>query len=204
VVVEGSAFVAAALGGMTPAQLGADLIRFDQLGGGLNYGRWPLAANGESLFWAGMNKGKRSLQVDLHFERGRELVTACIAAAAGFLTNFPATAGCPTTRCAGAAGTWSWSWYRQMGRQLRSLTTPSTRRPGSCARPARAAAPSRSGRSPRGVSRCHARQPHPQVKAFKVLPVFWAPESGELTPTLKLKRRGTAEKYADEIDALYA
>jgi len=58
-VVEGSAFVAAPLGGMTLAQLGADVIRFDQLGGGLDYGRWPLADNGDSLFWAGLNKGKR-------------------------------------------------------------------------------------------------------------------------------------------------
>ena len=89
-VVEGSAFVAAPLGGMTLAQLGADVIRFDQLGGGLDYGRWPLAENGESLFWAGMNKGKRSLEVDLHSEQGRELVAACIAAAGAFLTNFPA------------------------------------------------------------------------------------------------------------------
>jgi 2-methylfumaryl-CoA isomerase len=89
-VVEGSAFVAAPLGGMTLAQLGADVIRFDQLGGGLDYGRWPLADNGESLFWAGLNKGKRSLEVDLHSGRGRELVEACIAAAGAFLTNFPA------------------------------------------------------------------------------------------------------------------
>ena len=89
-VVEGSAFVAAPLGGMTLAQLGADVIRFDQIGGGLDYGRWPLAENGESLFWAGLNKGKRSLQVDLHSDRGRELVEACIAAAGTFLTNFPA------------------------------------------------------------------------------------------------------------------
>jgi 2-methylfumaryl-CoA isomerase len=89
-VVEGSAFVAAPLGGMTLAQLGADVIRFDQLGGGLDYQRWPLADNGASLFWAGLNKGKRSLEVDLHSDAGRELVAACIAAAGAFLTNFPA------------------------------------------------------------------------------------------------------------------
>ncbi len=89
-VVEGSAFVAAPLGGMTLAQLGADVIRFDQLGGGLDYGRWPLADSGNSLFWAGLNKGKRSLEVDLASPRGRELVEACIAAAGAFLTNFPA------------------------------------------------------------------------------------------------------------------
>jgi len=89
-VVEGSAFVAAPLGGMTLAQLGADVIRFDDLRGGLDHTRWPLAASGQSLFWAGMNKGKRSLRVDLRSEAGRELVSQVIAAAGIFLTNFPA------------------------------------------------------------------------------------------------------------------
>jgi 2-methylfumaryl-CoA isomerase len=105
-VLEGSAFVAAPLGGMTLAQLGADVIRFDQIGGGLDYRRWPLAGARtgageagrppatESLFWAGLNKGKRSIQLDLRSERGRELATALIVArgeSAGlFLTNFPA------------------------------------------------------------------------------------------------------------------
>jgi 2-methylfumaryl-CoA isomerase len=89
-VIEGSAFVAAPLGGMTLAQLGADVIRFDQTGGGLDRDRWPLAAGGQSLFWAGLNKGKRSIEIDLHSEEGRELVGALIAAAGTLLTNFPA------------------------------------------------------------------------------------------------------------------
>ncbi|MEE9250478.1 MAG: CoA transferase, partial [Alphaproteobacteria bacterium] len=59
-IVEGSAFVAAPLGGMTLSQLGADVIRFDHIGGGLDAKRWPVTAEGESLFWAGLNKGKRS------------------------------------------------------------------------------------------------------------------------------------------------
>src|ERR1019366_4422120 len=89
-LVEGSAFVAAPLGGMTLAQLGADVIRFDDLRGGLDHARWPLAADGQSLFWAGMNKGKRSLSVDLRSPAGRELVSRLIAEAGAFLTNFPA------------------------------------------------------------------------------------------------------------------
>ena len=89
-VIEGSAFVAAPLGGMTLAQLGADVIRFDQIGGGLDYQRWPLAADGQSLFWAGLNKGKRSIQVDIASEAGRELVTELIVSAGRLLTNFPA------------------------------------------------------------------------------------------------------------------
>ncbi|MGE4426094.1 MAG: CoA transferase [Solirubrobacteraceae bacterium] len=93
-VVEGSAFVAAPLGGMTLAQLGADVIRFDQIGGGLDYQRWPLASSGDSLFWAGMNKGKRSLQIDLRNDRGREIVRELLRRPGPdgglFLTNFPA------------------------------------------------------------------------------------------------------------------
>jgi 2-methylfumaryl-CoA isomerase len=93
-VVEGSAFVAAPLGGMTLAQLGADVIRFDQVGGGLDHQRWPLAAGGQSLFWAGLNKGKRSIALDLRSPEGRELAAALVTApgpeAGLFLTNFPA------------------------------------------------------------------------------------------------------------------
>src|SRR5215210_6968439 len=96
-IVEGSAFVAAPLGGMTLAQLGADVIRFDQIGGGLDYHRWPLAAGGQSLFWAGLNKGKRSIALDLRSPEGRELAAALVTApdvegttGGLFLTNFPA------------------------------------------------------------------------------------------------------------------
>ena len=93
-IVEGSAFVAAPLCGMTLAQLGADVIRFDQIAGGLDYRRWPLAADGQSLFWAGLNKNKRSIQIDLQSPAGRELATGLITAPGEqgglFVTNFPA------------------------------------------------------------------------------------------------------------------
>jgi long-chain acyl-CoA synthetase len=42
-----------------------------------------------------------------------------------------------------------------------------------------------------------------QIKKFAVLPTIWEPGGDELTPTLKLRRRPIAEKYAAEIDALY-
>jgi 2-methylfumaryl-CoA isomerase len=93
-VIEGSAFVAAPLGGMALAQLGADVIRFDPIGGGLDRGRWPITREGHSLFWAGLNKGKRSVQLDISSPEGRELVTALVTApgpdAGIFLSNFPA------------------------------------------------------------------------------------------------------------------
>jgi long-subunit acyl-CoA synthetase (AMP-forming) len=42
-----------------------------------------------------------------------------------------------------------------------------------------------------------------QIKRFRVLPTDWPPGGDELTPTMKLKRRPIAAKYAAEIDALY-
>jgi 2-methylfumaryl-CoA isomerase len=93
-IVEGSAFVAVPLGGMTLAQMGADVIRFDPIGGGLDYTRWPVTLDGRhSLFWAGFNKGKRSIAVDLRNPAGQELLTRLITApgenAGIFMTNFP-------------------------------------------------------------------------------------------------------------------
>jgi long-chain acyl-CoA synthetase len=43
-----------------------------------------------------------------------------------------------------------------------------------------------------------------QIKRFTVLPNEWTTESEELTPTLKLKRRVIHERYAEEIESLYA
>ncbi|MBU2358167.1 MAG: CoA transferase, partial [Alphaproteobacteria bacterium] len=68
-----------------------EVIRFDRIGGGLDAGRWPLAPNGNSLFWAGMNKGKKSIAVDMKAAEGRELISQIITApgddAGMFLTN---------------------------------------------------------------------------------------------------------------------
>ncbi len=92
-VVEAAAFVAGPTGGLYLAQMGADVIRIDQIGGGPDYKRWPLTEAGDSLYWEGLNKAKRSIQIDLSRAEGRELALA-LAAAPGdeaglFLTNFP-------------------------------------------------------------------------------------------------------------------
>lgn len=93
-VIEGSAFIAAPMGGMTLAQMGADVIRFDDIKGGLDSDRWPLTKDGASIYWAGLNKGKRSIAVDLRNPKGRELLSALITApgdgAGIFSTNMPA------------------------------------------------------------------------------------------------------------------
>ncbi|TDC80929.1 CoA transferase [Actinomadura sp. 7K507] len=88
-VVELSSFVAVPLGGMTLAQLGADVIRVDQIGGGPDIDRWPLAPSGRSLYWAGLNKGKRSLTADLRSPEGRGLVADLVAESGIVLTNAP-------------------------------------------------------------------------------------------------------------------
>ena len=43
-----------------------------------------------------------------------------------------------------------------------------------------------------------------QIRKFRVLPVDFTEDTGELTPTLKVKRKIVAEKFAADIDALYA
>lgn len=92
-IVEGSAFVAAPTCGMTLAQMGADVIRFDLPGGGIDYHRWPVTQDGHSIYWAGLNKGKRSLAVDFRKPEGREILTALITRPGDdrgiLLTNFP-------------------------------------------------------------------------------------------------------------------
>ncbi len=86
-IVEISSFVAVPLAGMTLAQLGAEVVRVDPIGGAADYHRWPLTESGDSIYWAGLNKGKRSLAVDLRSDRGQELVTRLIADSGVFITN---------------------------------------------------------------------------------------------------------------------
>ncbi|MBP2232893.1 2-methylfumaryl-CoA isomerase [Azospirillum agricola] len=94
-VVEISAFVAAPLGGMTLAQLGADVIRIDPIGGNIDYRRWPVSPAGTSLYWTALNKAKRSVTLALDKPEGREIAQAIITApgedAGILLTNLPAS-----------------------------------------------------------------------------------------------------------------
>ena len=57
--------------------------------------RWPLAGNGSSLYWEGLNKGKKSIAIDLSRREGRGLAVRLIVApgpgSGVFLTNFPAS-----------------------------------------------------------------------------------------------------------------
>eukprot|EP00481_Brizalina_sp_1-RS-2013_P003638 TRINITY_DN9990_c0_g1_i1.p1 TRINITY_DN9990_c0_g1~~TRINITY_DN9990_c0_g1_i1.p1 ORF type:complete len:153 (+),score=15.00 TRINITY_DN9990_c0_g1_i1:25-483(+) len=92
-VVEVSAFVAAPSAGLALAQMGAEVIRIDDIRGGLDYRRWPVTEDNTSLFWQGLNKSKRSVAIDIRRPEGRELARSIICASgedAGILlTNFP-------------------------------------------------------------------------------------------------------------------
>jgi 2-methylfumaryl-CoA isomerase len=90
-IIEFSAFVAAPSAGLALAQLGADVIRVDPLGGNIDVRRLPLNAQGRSLYWANLNRGKRSVEIDVRSAAGRALMQRLIcapqAAPAVFLTN---------------------------------------------------------------------------------------------------------------------
>jgi 2-methylfumaryl-CoA isomerase len=94
-VVEAASFIAAPSAALHLAQMGARVIRIDQVGGGPDYLRWPLAPGGaRSLYWEGLNKAKTSVALDLSRPEGRELAQRLIAAPGPerglFVTNFPA------------------------------------------------------------------------------------------------------------------
>ena len=86
-IVEISSFVAVPLAGMTLCQLGAEVIRVDPIDGAADYRRWPLTGDGESIYWAGLNKGKQSVAVDMRSPDGQDLVQRLIAHSGVLITN---------------------------------------------------------------------------------------------------------------------
>ncbi|MDT5350537.1 MAG: 2-methylfumaryl-CoA isomerase [Mycobacterium sp.] len=86
-VVEVSSFVAAPLCGMTLSQLGAQVIRIDPIGGASDVQRWPLSETGTSIYWTGLNKGKRSVTINLRSPEGQELVARLILEGDGIVVT---------------------------------------------------------------------------------------------------------------------
>jgi 2-methylfumaryl-CoA isomerase len=86
-VVEVSSFVAAPLCGMTLSQLGAEVIRIDPIGGASDVHRWPLARSGTSIYWTGLNKGKRSATIDLRSPDGQDLVQRLVVEGDGIVVT---------------------------------------------------------------------------------------------------------------------
>jgi 2-methylfumaryl-CoA isomerase len=92
-VVECASFIAAPSCALHLHQLGAQVIRIDPIGGGMDFARWPVSPGGSSLYWEGLNKGKRSVAIDLSKPEGRQLAADLITApgpdAGLFVTNYP-------------------------------------------------------------------------------------------------------------------
>jgi 2-methylfumaryl-CoA isomerase len=88
-VIEASSFVASPTAGLYLAQMGAEVIRVDQIGGGPDFHRWPITDNGDSLYWENLNRAKKSLALDIGRPEGRELLQALVRATGQLITNFP-------------------------------------------------------------------------------------------------------------------
>lgn len=89
-IIEASSFVASPSAGLYCAQMGAEVIRVDQIGGGPDFRRWPVTASNDSLYWENLNRAKKSVALDLGKPEGRELLAALVRATGQFITNFPA------------------------------------------------------------------------------------------------------------------
>lgn len=92
-VVEAASFIAAPSCSLHLQQFGAEVIRCDPIGGGPDYRRWPKADNDRSFYWEGLNKGKKSVAVNLSTPAGRDLLRRIVTAPGEngglFVTNFP-------------------------------------------------------------------------------------------------------------------
>jgi 2-methylfumaryl-CoA isomerase len=88
-IVEASSFVASPSAGLYLAQMGAEVIRVDQIGGGPDFKRWPLTEAGDSLYWENLNRAKKSVALDLVRPAGRELLQKLAAKTGLLITNFP-------------------------------------------------------------------------------------------------------------------
>jgi 2-methylfumaryl-CoA isomerase len=88
-VIEASSFVASPTAGLYLAQMGAEVIRVDQIGGGPDYHRWPKTDEGQSLYWENLNRAKKSVALNLSAPEGRELLQELVRKTGQFVTNFP-------------------------------------------------------------------------------------------------------------------
>jgi 2-methylfumaryl-CoA isomerase len=89
-IIEASSFIASPSAGLYLAQMGAEVIRVDQIGGGPDFHRWPVTESNDSLYWENLNRAKKSVALDLGKGEGRELLQELVRATGQFLTNFPA------------------------------------------------------------------------------------------------------------------
>ncbi|UIP07493.1 CoA transferase [Erythrobacter sp. SDW2] len=88
-IIEVSSFVASPTIGLYCAQMGAEVIRVDHKAGGLDYDRYLLTKEGRSLSWENLNRGKKSVALDLQSGEGRELLVELARVTGQVVTNLP-------------------------------------------------------------------------------------------------------------------
>jgi 2-methylfumaryl-CoA isomerase len=88
-LIEVSSFVASPTVGLYCAQMGAEVVRVDHKAGGLDYRRYMLTREGRSLSWENLNRGKKSVALDLQSGAGRELLVELARATGTLVTNLP-------------------------------------------------------------------------------------------------------------------
>lgn len=80
--IDFSSFVAGPSCGLHLAQAGAEVTRIDHLGGPPDLHRWPLGETGQSYFWEGLNRQKKSVALDMRSKEGRRLARELVASPA--------------------------------------------------------------------------------------------------------------------------
>lgn len=88
-LIEVSSFVASPTVGLYCAQMGAEVVRVDHIAGGLDYDRYMLTGEGRSLSWENLNRGKKSVALDLRSAEGRELCVELARKTGTLVTNLP-------------------------------------------------------------------------------------------------------------------
>ena len=77
-VLELGSFIAGPFAGQLLGDYGADVIKVEPPGEGDPMRRWGVTLDGESLWWPGIARNKRSVAIDLRHERGRALLARLV------------------------------------------------------------------------------------------------------------------------------
>jgi crotonobetainyl-CoA:carnitine CoA-transferase CaiB-like acyl-CoA transferase len=87
-VVDLSRILAGPYGSLLLADMGAEVVKVEEPGHGDDTRAWPPFVGGESTYFMSVNRGKKSLTVDLKADAGKEILRRLLASADVLLENF--------------------------------------------------------------------------------------------------------------------
>ena len=88
VVLDMSRVLSAPFTGMILADMGADVIKIEALGHGDDSRAYPPYMEDESIYFMDLNRGKRSITLNLKSEEGKEILKGMVKKADVLLENF--------------------------------------------------------------------------------------------------------------------